>query len=311
MRRWMRATAVAVALSSHAPRAAAQTPRLTIAPAHPATGALVRLGIDRVTNGADSVINVRGSLGGEALHFRRITGAPATLHAIAGIPTDASDSVVARVIVERVSGACDTLRAVVRMPHQPPPVAGGRGRAPGSRRLTVDRRFTTRLDSATEARIERENERARDIGRRAHENPPMWTEPFAKPRSSRITSRFGTGRVFNGRVASSHLGVDFRGSEGDEILAANRGVVALVDSFFLVGNVVYVDHGGGVVTGYFHMSRPLVAVGDTVSRGQRIGLVGATGRVTGPHLHWSARYGALSVDPGDLLTIAGMWYLRR
>jgi murein DD-endopeptidase MepM/ murein hydrolase activator NlpD len=67
--------------------------------------------------------------------------------------------------------------------------------------------------------------------------------------------------------------------------------------------VVYIDHGAGVVTGYFHMSKPEVSVGDTVQRGQEIGLVGATGRVTGPHLHWSARYGALSVDPGDLLDL--------
>ena len=87
--------------------------------------------------------------------------------------------------------------------------------------------------------------------------------------------------------------------------ASNRGVVALVDNFFLAGNVVYIDHGGGVVTGYFHLSRTLVAEGDTVERGQEIGLVGATGRVTGPHLHWSARYGALTVNPIDLLGVSG------
>jgi murein DD-endopeptidase MepM/ murein hydrolase activator NlpD len=90
---------------------------------------------------------------------------------------------------------------------------------------------------------------------------------------------------------------------GDTVRAANRGVVALVDDFFLAGNVVYIDHGAGVVTGYFHLSKPLVAVGDTVARGQRIALVGQTGRVTGPHLHWSGRYGALAVNPLDLLSL--------
>jgi murein DD-endopeptidase MepM/ murein hydrolase activator NlpD len=118
-----------------------------------------------------------------------------------------------------------------------------------------------------------------------------------------VTSRFGTGRVFNGRVSSSHLGVDYRGKEGEPIVAVNRGVVALVAEFFLAGNVVYINHGAGVMTGYFHMSRPEVAVGDTVERGQEIGLVGATGRVTGPHLHWSARYGSLTIDPGDLFAL--------
>jgi murein DD-endopeptidase MepM/ murein hydrolase activator NlpD len=89
------------------------------------------------------------------------------------------------------------------------------------------------------------------------------------------------------------------------VRAANRGVVALVSNFFLAGNVVYIDHGGGLVTGYFHLSRTVVAEGDTVARGDKIGEVGATGRVTGPHLHWSARYGALTVNPLDLLTLSG------
>jgi murein DD-endopeptidase MepM/ murein hydrolase activator NlpD len=114
--------------------------------------------------------------------------------------------------------------------------------------------------------------------------------------------------VFNGRVTSRHLGVDFAGNVGEPIRAANRGVVALVGSFLLAGNVVYIDHGAGVVTGYFHMSKPLVSVGDTVTRGQTIGLVGATGRVTGAHLHWSARFGALAVNPFDLLTLDRSWY---
>ncbi len=166
-------------------------------------------------------------------------------------------------------------------------------------------RFTRPLDSATEARVARENERAREIGRRSHDTPKMWSSPFLKPRPSRITARFGSGRSFNRTLASTHLGVDFAGKVGAPINAANRGVVALVANFFLAGNVVYIDHGAGVVTGYFHLSRTLVAEGDTVARGQQIGRVGATGRVTGPHLHWSARYGALTVNPLDLIAIGG------
>jgi murein DD-endopeptidase MepM/ murein hydrolase activator NlpD len=171
------------------------------------------------------------------------------------------------------------------------------GRPARARRLSVSKVFTTRPDSLTEARIERENEEARAVGRRAHKTPALWTLPFLRPRSSRITSSFGSGRLFNGRLASSHGGVDFAGQPGDSVRAANRGVVALVDNFFLAGNVVYIDHGGGVVTGYFHLTQ------DTVERGQDIGLVGATGRVTGPHLHWSARYGEHTVDPMGLITL--------
>ena len=132
----------------------------------------------------------------------------------------------------------------------------------------------------------------------------LWTEPFLPPRTSRITSTFGSGRLFNGRLASSHGGVDFAGQPGDPVRAANRGVVALVDNFFLAGNVVYIDHGAGLVTGYFHLTQAMVAVGDTVERGQQIGIVGSTGRVTGPHLHWSARYGEHTVDPMGLIELS-------
>jgi murein DD-endopeptidase MepM/ murein hydrolase activator NlpD len=185
------------------------------------------------------------------------------------------------------------------LPKIPPPVA---------QPLAVDTSFTKPLDAATLARIDRENARARQIGREAHEHPPMWTASFLKPRASVITSEFGSGRVFNGRLTARHLGVDFRGAVGEPIRAANRGVVALVDRFFLAGNVVYIDHGGGVVTSYFHLSKPLVAAGDTVKRGEVIGLVGNTGRVTGPHLHWAARYGTLTVNPLDLISLGPSWY---
>lgn len=162
-------------------------------------------------------------------------------------------------------------------------------------------RFTKPMDSATEARVARENARARQIGRDSHLSERLWTAPFLKPRTSVVTSQFGTGRRFNGVLTTRHLGVDFRGGTGASVRAANRGVVALVDDFFLAGNVIYIDHGAGVVTGYFHLSKTLVSAGDKVERGQEIGLIGATGRVTGPHLHWTARYGALTVNPLDLV----------
>jgi murein DD-endopeptidase MepM/ murein hydrolase activator NlpD len=76
-----------------------------------------------------------------------------------------------------------------------------------------------------------------------------------------------------------------------------------VADFYLAGRAVYLDHGGGLVTGYFHLSRTDVTAGDTVSAGQVLGAVGRSGRVTGPHLHWIARYGAITVDPQSLLQL--------
>ncbi len=282
-------------------RASAAQARLIVEPKEPAVGSLIRLTIDRLAGNADSAINFTGTMAGEPLHFRE--AANGRWQALAAIPIDASDSVVASVIITRASEHVDTLHTSLKYPHHPPPEPKSRGRAPGASRLHVDPKFT-KNSAENDARVEHENELARDVGHRAHDTPQLFTLPFLRPRPARVTSQFGTGRVFNGKVSSSHLGVDYRGAVGDPIVAANRGVVALVAEFFLAGNVVYIDHGNGIVTGYFHMSEPQVAIGDTVERGQQIGLVGATGRVTGPHLHWSARFGALTIDPADLLSLS-------
>jgi murein DD-endopeptidase MepM/ murein hydrolase activator NlpD len=273
----------------------AQSSRLSVAPARPQPGAIVRLTLSAPQT--DSIVSVRGALAGEPLHFRR--AAPGAWHAIGAVPVDAEGSLVASVILQRKSGKTETVRARLTLPEVPPPVA---------QPLAVDSSFSRPLDSATAARVARENLRARAIGTAAHDSPPMWTSSFLRPRASVVTSEFGSGRVFNGRVTSRHLGVDFRGAVGEPVRAANRGVVALVDNFFLAGNVIYINHGGGVVTSYFHLSKPLVAVGDTVVRGQQIGLVGSTGRVTGPHLHWAARYGTITVNPLDLISLDRKWY---
>ncbi len=110
-------------------------------------------------------------------------------------------------------------------------------------------------------------------------------------------------RVFNGVTRSRHLGVDFAARLGAPVRAANRGVVALVADLFFSGTTVLVDHGAGLVTGYFHLSRAVVAPGDTIDRGQLIGRVGSSGRATKPHLHWFAAYGYITVDPLDLVRL--------
>jgi len=274
----------------------AQAVRLTATPASPDPGAIVRLTLN-APSGVDKVVSVRGALAEEPLHFMQT--APGVWHAIGGVPVDKEGSLVANAVLQRESGKTEIARVRFTLPKIPPPVAEP---------LAVDSNFTRPLDAATLARIDSENARAREVGRRAHDRAPMWTASFLRPRTSVITSQFGSGRSFNGKLTARHLGVDFRGAVGEPVRAANRGVVALVDNFFLAGNVVYIDHGGGVVTSYFHLSKTLVSVGDIVKRGQVIGLVGNTGRVTGPHLHWAARYGANTVNPLDLLSISSSWY---
>jgi len=274
----------------------AQGARITAQPAQPQPGAIVRLTLTDPSHG-DAIVSVRGALADEPLHFRRASAT--TWHAIGGVPVDKEGVLFANAVVQRASGKTEITRVRFDLPKLPPPPA---------QPLEVDSSFTRPLDAATQARIDRENARAREVGRAAHERGPMWTASFIRPRSSVITSEFGSGRVFNGQLTARHLGVDFRGAIGEPVKAANRGVVALVANFFLAGNVVYIDHGGGVVTSYFHLSKTLVHQGEVVKRGQVIGLVGNTGRVTGPHLHWAARYGANTVNPLDLTAIGSAWY---
>ena len=291
--------AVLVSLCVSAPSIRAQAPKLEIEPSNPAPGALVRVTLS-VGTLPDSVTNVSGSMAGEPLHF--VAAGEGMWRALGPVPVDGVDSVWARAIVRRASGSLEAVRSTLPIPPLPPPSITS------SPQLAVPERFTRPLDAATQARIARENALARSVGRRAHDSPPRWTGAFLKPRTSRVTSEFGTGRAFNGALASRHLGVDFAGAVGAPIKAANRGVVALVDTFFLAGRVIYVDHGAGIVTGYFHLSEALVSKGETVERGQTIGRVGSTGRVTGPHLHWTARYGTMTVDPLDLVALDTSWY---
>ncbi len=167
--------------------------------------------------------------------------------------------------------------------------------------LSVPPRFSSPSPEALE-RIERERKRIRDVLDTAS---PDWLfeESFLPPRPVDVTSPFGQERLFNGELQSRHMGLDLRGDEGDRVAAAATGRVALAGDFYFSGNSVFLDHGRGVYTGYFHLSKIRVEEGQTVERGQLIGEVGATGRVTGPHLHWSLLVAGTSLDAGSLLRI--------
>jgi murein DD-endopeptidase MepM/ murein hydrolase activator NlpD len=114
---------------------------------------------------------------------------------------------------------------------------------------------------------------------------------------------FGRRRVFNGKRRSPHSGADLTAPQGTPVQAAAGGVVALADDHYFSGRIVVLDHGGGVYTAYAHLSHIGVAAGESVQAGETIGQVGATGRVTGPHLHWGARVGGARVNPDSLLDL--------
>jgi murein DD-endopeptidase MepM/ murein hydrolase activator NlpD len=116
-----------------------------------------------------------------------------------------------------------------------------------------------------------------------------------------ITSEFGLKRVYNGQPRSQHKGVDFRGAIGAEVHSCAAGIVALAANQHYSGNFIIIDHGLGVFSMYAHLSAFKVKAGDTVQAGQLIGLVGKTGRVTGPHLHFAFSVLGVTADPEPLI----------
>jgi len=174
------------------------------------------------------------------------------------------------------------------------------GRYPyAEQRLTLPDTMVN-LSPEDQARVARESARVAPLWRL--EGPARFVLPLGPPLKELASNRrFGARRVLNGTPRSPHGGEDYRAAAGTPALAPGDGVVALAEEQFYAGNAVYLDHGGGLVTMLFHLSRIDVKAGDQVQRGQVVGVVGATGRATGPHLHFGVRWHGNRVDPAILL----------
>ena len=170
-----------------------------------------------------------------------------------------------------------------------------------TRKLTVDEKFVTPPQAAL-SRIEEEGKRVAAIFAAAGEHR-YWQGTFAAPVPGPSISSFGKRNIMNGKPRSPHSGVDFDAEEGTPITAPNAGKVVLADDLYYSGNTVIIDHGQGLYSYFAHLSRYSVKDGDHVARGDVVGRVGATGRVTGPHLHWSVRLVGTRVDPLSLIAI--------
>lgn len=169
------------------------------------------------------------------------------------------------------------------------------------RQLKVSRRFTS-PSRQEQLRSARDQAAFADAFDRDFD---AWipTGDFGWPRPPVLTAPFGDLRLLNGKKKSQHFGVDLDGDTGAPIYAANDGDVVLVRDCFASGNTVLVHHGGRVFTAYFHLSAFDVKQGQAVRRGQLLGRVGKTGRVTGPHLHFGAKVDGRWVDPLSLLRL--------
>lgn len=190
------------------------------------------------------------------------------------------------------AGKASTTQSLTVVPKQFP-----------TRRLTVNPAMVNPPPAALD-RIKRDTERINSVYR-LPALEALWSGPFARPVIDTANSRFGSRSVFNNTRSSPHTGADFSSPAGTPIKAPNRGRVRLAEDLYFSGNTVILDHGLGLFSLFAHLSAFKVQEGDTVTTGDIVGLVGATGRVTGPHLHWAVRATGARIDPLSLLAVLG------
>lgn len=227
----------------------------------------------------------RGTLAGRALTFWR---APDGWRALAALPMETPPGPTPAVVEQGGARAEATLEVV------PPGFA--------SATLTVAPGFVEPPPEVAR-RIAADRAAFAKVWASQGFEPPLFDGPFTLPRETLGGGRFGDQRVFNGKQASVHYGLDLRGRIGDPVRAPQAGRVVLVRDAYMSGKTVVLWHGAGVFTLYFHLSRIDVRPGARVKAGQRLGAVGNTGRSTGPHLHWGVKVDGLYVDPESLVAI--------
>ncbi|MBI5070972.1 MAG: peptidoglycan DD-metalloendopeptidase family protein [Deltaproteobacteria bacterium] len=209
-------------------------------------------------------------------------------------------------------------RAVAALPIEAPPGpqplalgAGGQALPAAVEVLAADfperrLRVASRFVAPQPARVRRRIAADQKAFERAYDqepSPPLFSGRFALPRDDELNARYGERRTFNGKKPSRHYGLDIGGDLGAPVAAAQGGRVVLVRDCWGSGLSVVLFHGAGMFSSYFHLARVAVKEGAVVARGQLIGSVGRSGRVTGPHLHFGVKVGDLHVDPESVLRL--------
>ncbi len=171
-----------------------------------------------------------------------------------------------------------------------------------TRHLTVDPKYVN-PPSETLERIRKESKITKKIFSMSSDRK-LWTGPFVAPVPGQPNSSFGKRSILNGKPRSPHSGTDFSGSRGTSVKTPNTGKVVLVRDLYYSGNTIIVDHGLGLYSYFAHLSKTFVSEGQKLKRGEILGEIGATGRVTGPHLHWAVRLNQARVDPLSLIVVS-------
>jgi murein DD-endopeptidase MepM/ murein hydrolase activator NlpD len=171
----------------------------------------------------------------------------------------------------------------------------------GVRRLTLPKEMVE-LDAVTLERVKRESAIMKEA-LEAQPTAPQWKGPFVKPLSGEVVGTFGQASIINGMTRSPHSGIDLKAERGTPVTSINSGRVVLTGEHFFNGLFVVVDHGGAIQSMYFHLDKILVQQGARVTKGQVVGLVGASGRATGPHLHFGMRVNGARIDPMQFMKV--------
>ncbi len=172
----------------------------------------------------------------------------------------------------------------------------------GIRRFNIPKSMEA-LDKKTLDRVRDESRRIRRLFLES-DKTPLWEGAWIRPVHGPVVSPFGRRSIINGTERSPHSGVDLKAAEGEPVKATNNGVAVLVEACFFSGLSVIIDHGGGIHSMYFHLSKALIDTGQIVKKGEIIGLSGSSGRVTGPHLHFGVRLDGARVNPIKLLDLS-------
>jgi murein DD-endopeptidase MepM/ murein hydrolase activator NlpD len=236
---------------------------------------------------------VRGRAFGHEVGFYEANG-PTGWQGLVGIDLDVKPGTYDVAIEATPKSGSAVLKAAYALHVQPKTFP--------TRHLTVDEGYVNPPASVVK-RITEESRRMRDV--LAGFTPRLWWGEWQAPVPGEATSSFGRRSVLNGQPRSPHSGTDFHAATGTPVRAPNRGRVVLAADLYFSGNTVVLDHGQGLFSFLAHLSSIAVHDGQVVSRGEEVGLSGATGRVTGPHLHWTVRVDGARVDPLSLLALLG------
>jgi len=240
-------------------------------------------------HGDDTVVSARGLFDRRTVYFNR-TNVAGRFIGLMGVDLLASPEVKTfAVTIKRTDVATETMTRSVTI------VKGDFS----VQHLTLDEKWATH-DEATLNRIRSEARVSTTLY--ASESPrKLWSEPFMMPLVGEVTTSFGMTRYINNNPPYSHDGIDISAVTGTPVAAANDGIVALVMDRYLSGLSLFIDHGQGLYTIYYHLSDVLVTGGESVKRGQIVALVGSSGRVTGAHLHFGARLNYNQINPAELV----------